>query len=285
PVWTTWSFFMERYCGTLQRLIRSRCQPWSHLNNVLLHSIALEQLSMRYNLSAELALWDDRGDDGPVGFERVFADYPNHVVRPPFKRITQGDPSLQQKIARYVAQVIGKREGEVKKRLPLPTLFAGKFRIRGGGDFFRTTTSSRRPATPERRNCYVKYEVTLETRQHCLIHVTGYGDLNKIFALTLATDRFFEALSGKTLVLALITPWNTEGKDAAVENTYLLSRRATIVTDIRSLKAVVGLVPVGKRWGIIDRTTAAATQGFGDTGIPGDTHEENDSDVDEPFGI
>ncbi|KAI5987007.1 hypothetical protein F5J12DRAFT_867766, partial [Pisolithus orientalis] len=69
--------------------------------------------------------------------------------------------------------------------------------------------------------------------------------------LTLPPNKFFPSLSGKTLVLALITPWNTKGKDAANENTYLLSHHATIVTDVRSLKAVVGLVPVGKWWGII----------------------------------
>ncbi|KIO03138.1 hypothetical protein M404DRAFT_146306, partial [Pisolithus tinctorius Marx 270] len=177
---------------------------------------------------------------------------PDHIIRPPFKRVTQQDPSLQQKIAQYVAQVLGKRESEVKICLPLPTLFAGKLQIRGGGNFFQTTAVSRRPAAPVRRNCYIKYEVILEARNRHLVRVIGYGDLEKIFVLTLPSNKFFASLSGKTLILALITPWNTKGKDTASENTYLLSCHATIVTDVRSLKAVVGLVPVGKRWGIID---------------------------------
>ncbi|KIN97008.1 hypothetical protein M404DRAFT_161491 [Pisolithus tinctorius Marx 270] len=209
---------------------------------------------------------------------------PNHIIRPPFKRVTQQDPSLQQKIAQYVAQVLGKRESEVKIRLPLPTLFAGKLRICGGGDFFRTTAVSRRPAAPARRNCY--YEVILEAHNRHLVRVIGYGDLEKIFVLTLPSNKFFTSLSGKTLVLALITPWNTKGKDAASENTYLLSRRATIVTDVRSLKAVVGLVPVGKWWGIIDRMSAASAQGFVDMGTWEGTPEENESeteDVDKLF--
>ncbi|KAI5983266.1 hypothetical protein EDC04DRAFT_2592014, partial [Pisolithus marmoratus] len=116
-----------------------------------------------------------------------------------------------------------------------------------------------------------------------LIHITGYGNLNKIFMLTLAMDAFFASLSGKILVLALITPWNTEGNDATLENTYLLSCRATIVTDVQSLKAVVGLVPVGKRWGIIDRTPAASIQSFEDKGTWDGMQEEDESDVDKLF--
>ncbi|KAI6044177.1 hypothetical protein EDC04DRAFT_2599533 [Pisolithus marmoratus] len=125
-----------------------------------------------------------------------------------------------------------------------------RLRVCGGGDSFWTTAVTSRAATPQRKNCYIKYEVTFENCEHSLIRVTGYGDLNKIFVLTLASDAFFTSLSSKTLILALITPWNTEGKDATLENTYLLSQHAPIVTDVRSLKAVVGLVPVDmETWG------------------------------------
>ncbi|KIO05663.1 hypothetical protein M404DRAFT_948071 [Pisolithus tinctorius Marx 270] len=155
---------------------------------------------------------------------------PNHIIHPPFKRVTQQDPSLQQKIAQYMAQVLGKQESEVKVRLPLPTLFAGKLQIHGGGNFFQTAAVSCRPAAPARRNCY--YEVILEARNHHLVQVIRYGDLEKIFVLTLPPNKFFTSLSGKTLVLALITPWNTKGKDTVSKNTYLLSRHATIVTDM-----------------------------------------------------
>ncbi|KIN99452.1 hypothetical protein M404DRAFT_73784, partial [Pisolithus tinctorius Marx 270] len=65
-----------------------------------------------------------------------------------------------------------------------------------------------------------------------------YGDLEKIFMLTLPPNKFFASLSDKMLILALITPWNTKGKDAVSENTYLLFCCATIVTNMQSLKAV-----------------------------------------------
>ncbi|KAF8836319.1 hypothetical protein BDN67DRAFT_862971, partial [Paxillus ammoniavirescens] len=44
PIWTTWTFYMERFCGMLQHAIRSHARPWSNLNKSLLHMIYLEQL-------------------------------------------------------------------------------------------------------------------------------------------------------------------------------------------------------------------------------------------------
>lgn len=81
----------------------------------------------------------------------------------------------------------------------------------------------------------------------------SYGDLEKIFVLTLSVNKLFKILSGKVLALALVTPWNTEGKLAAEEDIYMTSWKAKVVTEVQSLQAVVGLIEIRKRWGIIDR--------------------------------
>lgn len=108
----------------------------------------------------------------------------------------------------------------------------------------------------------------------------GYGTLKKIFTLTLPQDLFFGVLSGKTLLLTLIAPWDTaKGRDAAVENVYFEKQAnlpSPFVTDIRNVKSVVGLVPVGKRWGIVDR---GGLDRFAETEIP-----EVDSDSDSGIG-
>lgn len=187
PVWTTWTFHMERFCGMLQRELCSRSQPWSNLNKVLLHRTYLEQLKVRYDLTDELANEDDREDDGPIGYERVLDDCkcarslytmqtleltlnrrpdPDHILRPPYERVYKLDQDLQERIARYFGQVLGKRSSEVKKRLPTVALFtAGKLRVRHGGDLFRTKQVSRRLGALERRNCYVRVSPpSLDTR-------------------------------------------------------------------------------------------------------------------------
>ncbi|KAF9219637.1 hypothetical protein BS17DRAFT_760578 [Gyrodon lividus] len=63
PVWTTWTFYMERFCAMLQNSLKSRSQPWSNLNKSLLHVAYLEQLGVCYDLSDELAQLDDRMTD------------------------------------------------------------------------------------------------------------------------------------------------------------------------------------------------------------------------------
>lgn len=54
PGWTTWTFFMERFCGFLKRSLSCKRYPWSNLNNRILNLAYLEQLAVRYDLDEEL---------------------------------------------------------------------------------------------------------------------------------------------------------------------------------------------------------------------------------------
>ncbi|KIM56270.1 hypothetical protein SCLCIDRAFT_132925, partial [Scleroderma citrinum Foug A] len=93
---------------------------------------------------------------------------------------------------------------------------------------------------------------------------TGYSDLEKIIILAVPPGPFFGALGGKSVILALVKPWDMDGKVASKENVYFKDRRAMIIMDVRSLKAIVGLVKTRGRWGIIDRVPGAATMTFAD---------------------
>jgi hypothetical protein len=119
-----------------------------------------------------------------------------------------------------------------------------------------------------------------DAQAHGVITHVGYRDLERIFVLTLPPDEIFKSLKGKTLVLALITPWDTEGKSAAEENVFMTSQKAKIVTDVRSIQAVVGLVETRNRWGIIDQAYGMVETQF-TTGIgEGTGRIENDDDDD-----
>ena len=61
PVWTTWTFWMERYCGYLQAGLRSRTHPWANLNNRLLHKAYLEQIDIYYDLQDDLTITSSTG--------------------------------------------------------------------------------------------------------------------------------------------------------------------------------------------------------------------------------
>ncbi|KAH7917964.1 hypothetical protein BV22DRAFT_1187293 [Leucogyrophana mollusca] len=254
PVWTTWTFYMERFCGVLQSGLRSRRHPWSNLNKRLLHMTYLDQLTARYDLTHELATFD-----------------PGFVLRPPYQKSHQIDLNLRRQLATYYAQVLGKRSSEVSRRLPVMLSSAGKVRIRQGGDSIRTRLASRNLEQPERKACYIRYELVFNTNDGRAIQEVKYGDLEKILIYQLPTDPFFNNLSGQLQILALVTPWNTEGADATKEPAFRRSKYAPIITDLRNVKAVVGLVETRGRWGIIDRGTGvAATVFIEDEDLEGD---------------
>lgn len=55
PVWTSWTFVMERYCGILQLSVKSKLHPWGSLTQRCLRVEQLRQLKARYNLWDKLA--------------------------------------------------------------------------------------------------------------------------------------------------------------------------------------------------------------------------------------
>ena len=55
----------------------------------------------------------------------------------------------------------------------------------------------------------------------------------------------------------------------------MTSRKASLVTDVRSVQAVVGLVETRRRWGIIDRAPEVMQVQFAD-GTSGDLESNED---------
>ena len=58
---------------------------------------------------------------------------------------------------------------------------------------------------------------------------------------------------GTSHLLAEITPWRTEGQDAAITTVCFKHTLAPIITDLRNICGVVGRVHSQGRWGIVDR--------------------------------
>lgn len=64
------------------------------------------------------------------------------------------------------------------------------------------------------------------------------------------------------MVLALVTPCKTEGRDASLELVSYTTTLAPIVMDILSIKAVVGRILTRNAWWIIDRSPDLASTVF-----------------------
>jgi hypothetical protein len=100
-----------------------------------------------------------------------------------------------------------------------------------------------------------------------------YGRLEKILICSLSNDTQWLELAGKTLLLALIRPCQTEGRDATKEETRYSRNLSSIITDLRNVKGVVGRVKSRREWTIIDRRSSFAKPAFDGAGYNTDESE------------
>jgi hypothetical protein len=61
PVWVSWAFPMERFCGLLQPSIKSRRFPYSSIDKYVVNAARLSQCKIIYNIADELCLTRPRG--------------------------------------------------------------------------------------------------------------------------------------------------------------------------------------------------------------------------------
>ncbi|KAF7340818.1 hypothetical protein MSAN_02111100 [Mycena sanguinolenta] len=252
PSWTTWTYFMERYCGILQAGLRSKRFPWSNLNNNVLHVAYLEQLNARYDLEDELSRSKNLG--AKKG-EYTCEAYPQAILIPPYKREYKPDESLRTAIALHFAELLGKCPKDILPLMPETIPSFGKLRVRSG-DSIRSHSACGDGSTAERNMSYIRYEDQVRRRiNEPWVAKILYGRLDRILDCTLPRSTRLGHLSGEKRLLAVITPCkNTQGKDAALESTTYRGLGDPIVLDLQAVVAVVGRVETRSKWYIVDRT-------------------------------
>ena len=124
----------------------------------------------------------------------------------------------------------------------------------------------------------IQYEVEVEDARHKLIRQVFYGRLDLILECELEDIKFWGMLRGKRLLLALLTPSSTNGKDATKKVVTYVETTTQIVTDLQAVSCVVGRIQTRNRWGIIDHSGDLARTEFiqsrDDYFVASDTDEE-----------
>ncbi|KAG1902777.1 uncharacterized protein F5891DRAFT_948301 [Suillus fuscotomentosus] len=207
--------------------------------------------------------------------ETVFKDYDAYVLHPP--RVTSYEPDHDEwvKVALYFRQLIGGRRGVIVARLPAVMALWKKVRIQNGGDSIRTHSAT---SSSESTISHIssKYEHEYEDRVNGALHVVQlvqYGHLEKILVFSLSNDTQWRGLAGKTLLLVLIRPCQTEGRNATKEEARYSRNLASIITDLWNVKGVVGMVKSHREWTIIDRRSSFAKPAFDGAGYNTDESE------------
>ena len=108
----------------------------------------------------------------------------------------------------------------------------------------------------------IQYEVEVEDGEGKVSREIFYGKLELILECKIPDKRFWGIYLGTTVLLAVITPCVTMGKDATKELTTYQYTTTQVVTDLRAISAVVGRVQTRNRWGIVDRSEDSSRTEF-----------------------
>ncbi|KAJ8456982.1 hypothetical protein ONZ45_g18499 [Pleurotus djamor] len=219
PVWAYWAFPMERYCGKLQRGIKSRRFPFASLDNFVLYHAQLSHIKTLYALEDQLSLSHQR--DTSVAGQLSHPDYPTCVLLPPKRASKFTTAPLVEKILISLAT---RYDTNIRTIRPLVNVdrisqWACVRRLEGGDDMralaLYPKTSDRRDAT------FIRYEMLVDINAHrprarsVFQPKTFYGQLENIFVVHISPSRTLSIAAETTLILAGVRQCNVTTSSTA----------------------------------------------------------------------
>ncbi|KAI6014252.1 hypothetical protein BKA83DRAFT_4465893 [Pisolithus microcarpus] len=234
PIWTSWSFPIEHFCGQLQPVIRT-----THI----VHDAQLTQLEIVYNLKNELSLqW--QSDCETAGHFRHPA-YPTCALLPPHHSTLLED-SLKTRAHQYLDHSKVELWGKVKWL--------------DGGDTMVAATLA--PCSQDLHDAsYIWYEVLVDRfawqwhKEPVFEKRTVFGQLRHIIILHLSDSVEVDG-SAPTIFLAAIQPCKVTGFNDLDMHFFSDLQKSTDVVDMTCVQCVVGRVADsgGRLWAIIDHS-------------------------------
>jgi len=100
----------------------------------------------------------------------------------------------------------------------------------------------------------LQYEIVFEADGAVDTTTINYGSIEKFLVCSLGDEHMWGTLRNSTLLLAVITPCKTNQQDASKTVVRYKTTSMPIVTDIRSIKRLIGRVHSQGSWGVIDRS-------------------------------
>ena len=101
---------------------------------------------------------------------------------------------------------------------------------------------------------FSKYEVEVSKSNNESARVIFYGELIYILECKLGGQHIWKTFRNQTRLLAVIKPCLTKNRDATKTLVEYEDYTTPIVTDLQVIQCVVGRVPRGSKWAIIDRS-------------------------------
>ncbi|KAF9230264.1 hypothetical protein BU15DRAFT_83853 [Melanogaster broomeanus] len=253
PVWTSWAFPMERFCGRLQPVIKSRRRPDACLARYIGEEAQLTHIGLIHHMTEELAL-QRPAKDQVIGEFRDMS-YPTCALLPPRRAgAVVIDQSMLLKILKALA---------TRFDLPLAILK----RHVSHANIERWGKQDSRDAT------FIRYEVLVDrhARQRNTPSVfekkTFYGCLQHIFLVQVPAELSLGLTTTTTIFLAAITPCQLDSTPSHLTSLdihfYTSLGTSLDIVDIVCVQCLVGRIPMDRgRWALVDRSGNLARAEF-----------------------
>ncbi|EKM48750.1 uncharacterized protein PHACADRAFT_108338 [Phanerochaete carnosa HHB-10118-sp] len=259
PLWAYWAFPMERFCGVVQRHIKSRRFPFASIDTFIVGVARLSHLGVRFNIVQELALKKPPG--APVQGQHIIPAY-CILLRPHKPRGITKDAALLRRIAVHLNTRYGVGMAIARKyAVPANIELYGKLRHVNGDTMSASDLApvpeDRRDATWVRFDALVDRSARRQNAREELVLTTFYGELKNIIVLHLPATRELRLDTPTVHVLVDIHSCNAN-IDGPLDVRMFESMQSILVHDITTVQCLVGrikLVTVGHPiWAVIDRS-------------------------------
>ncbi|KAG9079645.1 hypothetical protein FRC06_007605, partial [Ceratobasidium sp. 370] len=270
PLWASWAFIMERFCGSLLPAVKNRVRPYEHLDNYVQRRAQMQIVSKVHNLpslSRPTVNYKYVNGVEMSSRETAYPEFPDIILGVPVNRRVQLNIQLMNQLTKYFGVIYALTGPQLQQRIDRDSLVRyGRFRIAGDGDKIRTAAVINNEPTA-RDNSYIKYDLLPDrnaarpNQPDVPYRRTQYGQLQDVYYI-----RFIEDDGNRRpYLLARVRECKTNGLDAALpENpvvTYTQMSSPDII-HVRTIVAVVGRVQMGNSWAIVDRSRDSARTQF-----------------------
>ncbi|KAB5591318.1 hypothetical protein CTheo_5234 [Ceratobasidium theobromae] len=274
PLWASWAFVMERFCGHLLPAVKNRIRPYDHLDNYVQRRAQMRVVSLVHNLpelSRSHAAKRRTANGIEISTREVaYPEFPDIVLGTPVTKKITMTVRLQTRFTRYFGVVYAGRSAQyLRNHIDESSIIRyGRFRIVPDGDRIRTASLIRNDRTA-RDNSFVRYQLlpdanaAFRNRPDVPRREVQYGKLLDLYYVVYVEH------DGKRVpyILAHIEPCETHGLDATQPQTPVVSYNRMLpshIVHIQTIESVVGRIKQDSGWAIVDRSRSGARTEFVD---------------------
>ncbi|QRW12243.1 Transposase family Tnp2 protein [Ceratobasidium sp. AG-Ba] len=281
PLWASWAFVMERFCGYLLPAVKNRFQPYRHLDNAVLRRAQMQVVAHTYRLPTlprSTVKWRNEGGEQISSREFRYQDFPKIILGIPVKKAPPVDIQLTNQLTKFLGPIYRDRGittgAALQARIDWQSMVSyGRFRMADDGYRIRTAGAVQRThdsTGSARDNSFVRFTVLPDENasndgSDIPYEEVNYGQLINIYYFEFITD--FETNTRDHYLVGRIRSCQGTGfLDAALPENPKVTFRTLSTPDIfhlMTIDAVIGRIQVdGGSWAIIDCSRNGARTQF-----------------------